>query len=344
MSTIDHAASSVLVTWPDYDLEDPRAGGALVDAGLSVRLAPKLAARTTSELLGLTAGVAAAIVSTDPFDAAVLSASPDLRVIARVGVGHDSIDLAAATERGVAVTITPGANEAAVADHTIALVLAVLRRIVEQDSAVRRGDWQRTGPALPWQLSGATVGLVGYGRIGRLVAERLRGFSANVLYTDPRASASRGSGGIELEELLRRSDVVSLHAPLMPGTRHLIGAPELALMPPHAVLVNTARGSVIDEAALAFALAAGRLRGAGLDVFEHEPPRDSPLLGLPNVVLSAHVGGLSEPSVREMTRRATASVLDVLAGRRPSDLANPDLFEPRTATKRTAEFDGAMPR
>ncbi len=207
-------------------------------------------------------------------------------------------------------------------------MLAVLRRVAEQDAAVRQGSWPRTGAALPWQLSGATVGLVGYGRIGQLVAERLAGFGVRLLHSDPRSD-----GAARLEELLSHSDVVSVHAPLLPGTRHLIGARELALMPSGAILVNTSRGGVVDERALVRALAAGRLRGAGLDVFEHEPPRDSPLLALRNVVLSAHVGGLSDISVRTMTRRATAAVVDLLAGRDCADLVNPEALQRAVATR-----------
>jgi phosphoglycerate dehydrogenase-like enzyme len=313
----------VLVTWPDYAADAPGVGAALREAGLSVRLAPKLGNRSPDELRELARGVVGAIVSTDPFDADVLERCPDLRVIARVGVGVDSIDLGAATACGVAVTVTPGANEATVADHAVALILAAVRRICMHDAAVRRGEWNRTGPHTAWLLTGKTVGLVGYGRTGRLVAERLRGFGVRLLASDPVAPAGDGVEGVALSELLAAADIVSLHVPLVPGTRDLIGAEQLALMPPHAVLVNTSRGGVVDEEALADALRGGRLRAAALDVFADEPPVGSPLLSLPNVTLTPHVSGLSEDSITEMTRRATASVVDVLAGRAPADLANP---------------------
>jgi phosphoglycerate dehydrogenase-like enzyme len=317
----------VLVTWPDYDVESERLGGALKRAGLTVRLEPKSNDRQPAEVRELVAGAAAAIVSTDPFDAEVLAASPELRVIARVGVGVDSIDLDAATSCGVAVTVTPGANESTVADHTIALMLAALRRIGEHDRAVRRGEWNRTGAHAPWLLSGATVGLIGYGRIGRLVRKRLEGFSVEVLVSDPVQPDDHNVTSVELAELLAGSDVVSIHAPLLASTRGLIGAPELALMRPHAVLVNTARGGVCDEDALAQALENGQLRAAALDVFEHEPPLSSRLLELSNVVLSPHNAGLSVQSIEEMTRRATASVIDVLVGRNPEHLANPEVLK-----------------
>src|SRR6476659_4700624 len=318
-------ALEILVTWPDYDAVD--VGAALRDAGLAVRLAPKLGRRSPEELRALACKAAGAIVSTDPFDAEVLDGCPALRVIARVGVGVDSIDLEAATARGVAVTVTPGANEVTVADHTLALMLAAVRRICAHDAGVRRGEWNRTGDHTPWLLSGATVGLIGYGRIGRLVAERLHGFGVQLLVSDPVAPLDDGVDAVTLDSLLAASDVVSLHVPLQAGTVGLIGARELALMPSRAVLVNTSRGGVVDERALVDALRAGRLRAASLDVFADEPPIASPLLALPNVTLSPHVSGLSTESIAEMTRRATASVIDVLSGRSPADLANPAVLE-----------------
>jgi phosphoglycerate dehydrogenase-like enzyme len=317
----------VLVTWPDYDVESERLGGALTRAGLSVRLEPKSKDRTPAEVQRLVADAAAAIVSTDPFDADVLRASPRLRVIARVGIGVDSIDLDAATECGIAVTVTPGANESTVADHTIALMLAALRRISEHDAGVRDGRWNRTGDHAPWVLSGATVGLIGYGRIGRLVRQRLEGFAVDVLVSDPVQPDDPTVANVSLRELLAASDVVSLHAPLLASTHGLLGAAELALMRPHAVLVNTARGGLCEEPALVDALGHGRLRAAALDVFEQEPPRSSRLLSLPNVVVSPHNAGLSVQSIEEMTRRATASVIDVLVGRRPEHLANPQVLD-----------------
>lgn len=316
----------VLVTWPDYDLQADGTGRVLREAGLQIRLAPKLGARSAAQVRELVAGAAAAIVSTDPFDAQVIASSPELRVIARVGVGVDSIDLDAATRHGVAVTVTPGANEATVADHTVALMLALLRRVCEHDAAVRRGEWNRTGRHLPWALTGSTVGLVGYGRIGRLVADRLSGFGVTILASDPVAPADDRIGVKSLGDLLASSDIVSLHVPLLPGTRGLIGAAELRLMPRHAVLINTSRGRIVDEQALARELAAGRLRGAALDVFEDEPPRGSALLSLPNVVLSPHLAGLSAESVDHMLRRATRSVVDVLTGQLPADVANPGVL------------------
>jgi phosphoglycerate dehydrogenase-like enzyme len=314
----------ILVTWPDFDAA--RLGRELDEHGLDVRFEPKTGERTPADMVRLVAGADGAIVSTDPFDAEVLASAPSLRVIARVGIGVDSIDLEAATREGVAVTVTPGANEAAVAEHTVALMLSLLRRIPEHDAGIRAGTWSRTGAATPWSLRGATVGLVGYGRIGQLVAERLRGFEARLLAADP---ARRGPDPdvefVSLDELLLASDVVSLHCPLVPATRHLIGAAEIEKMGPEAILINTARGPIVDEGALVEALLAGRLRGAGLDVFADEPPTDGRLLELPNVLMSPHNAALSERTIAEMTAMATSSVIDVMAGRRPQHLANPEV-------------------
>ncbi len=313
----------ILITWPDFEGDGPETGRRLTAAGYALRFAPKRARRTPAELVGLLDGAVAAIVSTDPFDAHVLDRARGLRVIARVGVGTDSIDVAAAARRGIAVCTTPGANAASTADHAIALMLAALRRVPEHDRAVRAGDWPRTGAATPWELSGTTVGLVGYGAIGRLVHRRLSGFSARVLVCDPDLQAApEGAEPVELEVLLRESDVVSLHLPLGPGTRGLLDRERLALLRPGAVLVNTARGGLVDEDALADALERGALRAAALDVFAVEPPGGSRLLALQNVVVTPHTGGLSERSVHEMTRRATDAVLDVLAGRVPEGVVS----------------------
>jgi D-3-phosphoglycerate dehydrogenase len=315
-------APIVLVTFPDYDPDHPQHGGALTAAGYIMRIAPKRGARSPDELLALSADVAGAIVSTDPFTREVLRKSPNLQVIARVGVGFDSIDAVAATELGVAITTTPGANEVTVADHAIAMMLGLLRRIPQNDAGVRRGEWNRTGPHTPLLLSGCTVGLIGYGHIGRLVARRLAGFDVDLLVTDPALGDSESPRSVELAELLAHSDVVSLHCPLIPGTRHLIDQGALQLMRPHAVLINTSRGGVVDETVLIRALDEGLIAGAALDVFETEPPYDSPLLDMPNVIVSPHVGGISTDSVDVMTRMATASVVDVIEGRVPEGLVN----------------------
>jgi phosphoglycerate dehydrogenase-like enzyme len=318
----------VLVTWMDFDPDGRDTGARLRAAGLDIVLAPKTGARSADEMGRLTADAVAAIVSTDPFDRGVFAAARRLRAIARVGVGTDSIDLAAATEAGVVVMTTPGANRETTADHAVALILAALRRIVEHDASIRRGEWRRGGDATPWELNRTTVGLVGYGDIGRAVARRLRGFDVALLVCDPAARGAQGVTSVGLPELLRRSDVVSLHVPLTDATSGLLGAAELGLMSESAVLVNTSRGGLVDEAALADALASGRLRGAALDVFADEPEVPRALAGRTNVILTPHTGGLSDRSIASMTARATSHVLAALDGvPDPAAVANPAVLE-----------------
>jgi phosphoglycerate dehydrogenase-like enzyme len=221
------------------------------------------------------------------------------------------------------------------------MILAAVRRIVEHDASVRRGEWLRAGAMTPWDLHGTTVGLVGFGGIGRAVARRLEGFGTRVLVTDPALDPAERPAGLEvvdLRTLLARADVVSLHLPLLDSTRGIIGVAELAAMPPRALLVNTSRGGLIDEAALVAALASGRLRGAALDVFADEPAVPVGLRSLPNVVLTPHVGGLSERSIGRMTRDATDCVMKVLAGAPARDsVVNPiALDHPRQAARPAA--------
>ncbi len=304
----------ILVTFTDFPAGHPEVGGALTAAGLELRLAPKLGPRSESELAALLPGVVGAIVSTDPFTDAVLRGAPGLRVIARTGVGFDTIDVATATELDIQVVTTPGLNEHAVADHALALILGWLRMVPRLDTDVRAGGWSRSGPHLPRQLAGSTVGVVGYGGIGRQVAKRLAGFDCEVLVHDPVLADDGPVRSIALDDLLERCDIVTLHCPLLPETRGLIGREAIALMRPGGLLVNTSRGPVVDEAALVEALRSGHLGGAALDVFEYEPPVGSPLLSMPNVVVSPHNAGLSTVSAFDMSRACAAAVLTVLAG------------------------------
>jgi phosphoglycerate dehydrogenase-like enzyme len=305
----------VLVTFADFPADHPDVGAALRAAGLELRLAPKLGPRSEAELAALLPDVVAAIVSTDPFTGAVLRGAPALRVIARTGVGFDTIDLDTATGLGIQVVTTPGLNEHAVADHTIGLILAWLRMIPQLDGDVRGGGWNRSGTYLPWQLTGSAVGIVGYGGIGRQVAARLAGFGCDLLVHDPVLASGGPVESTPLDELLARSRIVTLHCPLLPDTRHLINARTLALMPAGGLLVNTSRGPVVDEAALVSALASRHLGGAALDVFEYEPPDPaSPLLTMSNVILSPHNAGLSDVSALDMSRACAQAVLAVVAG------------------------------
>lgn len=273
--------------------------------------------------LGPRPGVRALIESNEDVGERVLDLLPDLVLVANFGVGYDRIDVAACTARGVAVTNTPGVLDAATADLAFALLLAARRRVVEGDRRVREGRWLGgwADGGLARELTGSTLGIVGLGRIGSAVARRARGFDLRVLYTQrTRLPADRERDlAVEwrtLDELLAESDAVTLHAPRTPQTVGLLDARRLALLRDGAVLVNTARAELVDEQALVGELAGGRLI-AGLDVFWDEPRVPEALLGLPNVVLTPHIGSATEEARHAMTRLAVDNVLAVAAGRPP---------------------------
>ena len=325
----------VVVTWPVYDVDGETTGSLLKQAGLNIRLHPRTSNRTPAELADILGDAVAVIASTDPFDASVFDACPNLKVIARTGVGVDAIDVSAATKAGVVVATTPGANEEAVADHALAMILTLQRRIGENDAAIRDGRWDRAGNLTPSDLYGATVGLIGSGVIGRAVIRRLLAFGTEVLVYDPFLdSTPMGTELVDLPTLLSRSDAITVHAPLTDGTRGLLGAEEFAAMKPGSFVVNVSRGGILDEHALAESIRSGHLAGAGLDTFEREPIGDSPLLEFPTVLMSPHIAGLSHRSITAMTEQATQSVLDVLDGRLPASAVNPDALgsQRRTAT------------
>jgi len=241
----------------------------------------------------------------------VLRAATTLRAVVRAGTGLDNVDLAAAKERGVAVANTPAANAISVAELVFGMALALERHLVAAASDLRRGHWEKTKYA-GRELCGRTLGLLGFGRIGREVALRARAFGMDVIACDP--VLSRWPAGYEWvppvtrDELFAQADVLSLHVPLTPETRGAIGARELALMRKDAILVNCARGGVVDEAALHAALSSGALRGAALDVFAHEPPGELPLLALPNVIATPHLGA----STAEAQRRAGLEAAEIM--------------------------------
>jgi glyoxylate reductase len=247
---------------------------------------------------------------TDPVDAELIAAAPWLRAISNYAVGVDNIDLDAAAEHGIPVGNTPGVLTDTTADLAVALMLGISRRLVDGDAYVRRGEWRtwETGLLLGHDLHGATVGIVGFGRIGQAVARRLEGFGCEILHT-------RGSGGVPLEELLERSDFVSVHAPLTAETRGLIGDEALGRMKPTAYLVNTARGPIVDTHALVRALQAGRIAGAALDVTDPEPlPGDHPLLDAPNLLVLPHLGSATHATRERMADMAVDNLLAGLAG------------------------------
>ena len=271
---------------------------------------------------------------TDPIDAALLDAAPRLRVISQMAVGVDNIDVAACTRRGIPVGYTPGVLAETTADLAWALLMATARRVVEADAYTRSGAWKTWEPMglLGRDVHHATLGIIGLGGIGTEVAKRARGFEMRILYFSrrrkPELEASLGLEYRLMDELLREADFVSLHCALTAETRHLIGARELALMKPTAILINTTRGPVVDQAALAAALKAGTLAAAGLDVFEAEPvPLDDPILSLPNVVALPHIGSASVATRGRMARMAAENLLAALSGQRPPHLVNPEAWQ-----------------
>jgi glyoxylate reductase len=268
------------------------------------------------ELRARTAGADALIcLLTDRVDADLIGAAPNLRVISNLAVGYDNIDVAAASARGIAVGNTPGVLTETTADLAFALLLAAARRITEGDRFVRDGKWKTWDPSLllGYDVHGATLGIVGFGAIGQAVARRARGFEMRVLYNTRSPNDTPGATAVRLDDLLRQSDIVSLHAPLTPQTQHLIGERELQLMKPTAILINTARGPLVDQPALVRALTEGWIAAAGLDVAEVEPiPPDDPLLLAPNCVLLPHMGSASHATRARMADMAVDNVLAAL--------------------------------
>ncbi len=256
-------------------------------------------------------------------DATFLDRAPRLRVVARTGVGVERIDLDAVTDRGIAVVVTPGTGSVAVAEGAIAMALHLVKRFGRLTQLVRSGQWADRGSVVVGDLAGSTLGVVGFGRIGRHTATLGTALGMNVLAYDPVAMPPDGVLCSTLEELLSRSDVVTLHLPLTPETHHLLDAERLALARPGAVLVNCSRGSLIDNDAAYQALVAGRLGGIGLDVFDPEPPEHHPLFDHPDVVLTPHLMGLSAQATAATFTAAATGVVDVLEGREPAAVANP---------------------
>ena len=290
----------------------------LREAGCELIPSPFTRAATEDELLPLVEGVDAVLASTDAFTRRVLNAADRLKVIARVGVGYDAIDVTAASELGIWVTTTPGANEHSVADGTLALLLALARQLMGAVQTTRDGKWERP---MGVELGGQRLGLIGFGRIGRQVALRARAFGMEVViydvFQDQAAAAELRARYVALDELLANADFVSLHAPATPQTRDIINRDTLGRMKSTAFIINTARGELVNEADLAEALRTGRIAGAALDVFKEEPPEaGNPLLGLPNVLPWPHIAGITTQSVERMTVMCVDNILAVLKGER----------------------------
>ena len=332
---VQGAPHSIAVTrvLPDVGMELLRA--AERDGFVTMRLWEEELPPSPVQLAELLRGADGALtLLTDAITPTVLDREPKLRVVSNFAVGYDNIDVPAATERGVVVCNTPGVLTETTADLAFALLMAAARRVVEGADYVRAGNWRTWGPTLLMgqDIFGATLGIVGFGRIGKEMAKRGRGFDMRILaydtHRDDAAAKELGVTYVELDDLLRESDFVTLHCALTPETRHLIGRRELELMKREAVLVNAARGPVVDTDALVEALESGSIFAAGLDVTDPEPlPADHPLVSLPSCVVVPHIASASVATRNEMARLAAENLLSVLRGRRPPHPVNPEVLD-----------------
>jgi len=282
------------------------------------------------ETVALAAGAAAVVAGPEAYDERIFARLPDLRLVCKVGAGYDTVNVADATARGVAVCTGAGTNACAVAEFAVTAMLALARHLLRFDRNVRSGAWQERPAGAP--VDGATVGIIGTGAIGRQTARRVAGFGARIICydvaPDPAWATAQGVDYVDLNTLLTQSDYVLIHAAKTESSTHLIGRAEIALMKPTAYIVNTARGGIVDEDALYEALAVRRLAGAGLDVFETEPPTggSARFLSLDNVVLSPHIAGGSENARRLMKEMVGRNVVSVLSGTPPYHCLNPQVL------------------
>ena len=318
----------VLVSSRSFGQIAPIGQRLLEEGGATVhRVGPEHRPLDEATLAGLVGSVGPDVLlsGAEPVSRRVLEASANLRMVQKHGVGVDNIDLEAASELGIAVANAPGTNTEAVADLTLAFMLALLRAVVPAAASTKSGGWERF---IGNELGRLTVGVVGTGRIGRAVIRRLSGFGSRVLafdvYEDDTFAANAGIEYVPLERLLREADVVTLHVPLIEATRDLISVEQLRWMKPSAFLINIARGELVDEAALAEHLAAERLAGAAVDVFATEPPQQSPLLGLDNVIATPHIGAYTVEAMECMAQRCAETILRVLGGEYPENVLNRD--------------------
>jgi gluconate 2-dehydrogenase len=273
---------------------------------------------------------AAVVTSIDPVDADIIAACPKLRLICNIGVGCDNIDIAAARSRGITVTNTPGAMDDAVADLVFGMIIAAARRLPQADAFVRAGKWtpdDLTGFGFGMDVNRKTLGIIGFGRIGRVIARRATGFEMRVLYSDRKTAAPELETELraqrcDLDRLLAESDFVVVQVPYGPSTHHLIGAPQLARMKPTAVLIHAGRGGVVDDEALATALKAGTIAAAAVDCFENEPKVHPALLDCPNVLLTPHIGSATPDTRMSMVRMALANLVAALQGKTPSNVVS----------------------
>ncbi|MBI3417365.1 MAG: phosphoglycerate dehydrogenase [Verrucomicrobia bacterium] len=301
----------------------------LQKAGCELITPPKFGPLSAEELLARLPGMDAVFASMDKFTAAVLDspAASTLKLISRWGVGYDAIDIPAATRNGIVVAFTPGLLNEAVADYAFALLLALARRVHEGHLHMRGGEWK---PAWGHDVCGKTLGLIGCGRIGQAMARRGSGFNLRILAYDPFPNAEAEKLGVKfvpLDMLLAESDFVSLHAALTPENRGLLGEAQLRRLRPTAYLINTARGALVDEAALVRGLREGWFAGAALDAFAVEPlPKDHPLYTAPNVLITPHQASFARETGERVSVTAAQAIVDLMQGRRPQMVVNPDVF------------------
>jgi len=285
---------------------------------------------SAAELISQLEGIDAILCSPDKFTADVFAspAARSLKIISRWGVGYDSVDIASASAAGVVVAFTPGMLNDAVADYAFALMFAIARRIPDGNAALKEGRW-----SAPWghDIGNKTLGIIGCGRIGQAVARRAAGFNMRLLGHDvmPNADAEKlGVKFVPLEELLRQSDFITLHAALTPQTQNIIGEPQLRMMKPNAYLINTARGGHIDEAALARALTENWIAGAALDTFVTEPlPKDHPFRSTPNLLLTPHQAGFARGTGEDVSRASAQAIVDLMHGRKPQHVVDAAVFD-----------------
>lgn len=316
-------SGKVLITSRSFVREEAEAMGLLKEAGLEPVVRIRELPWEEADLLGMVTEVEGIIAGLDPYSARVLAAAPKLRIVARNGVGVDTVDVEAATTRGIYVSNAGSAPAASVADLAMAMVLNLARQIPQAVDETRQGTWRRRVGRV---LEGKTLGIVGTGSIGQEVAGRARAFGMGVVAFDTRRDAEWAASSavryVELEELLAESDFVSLHIPLTPATRALISKRELEIMKADAYLVNTSRGSIVDEKALFDALQSGTIAGTALDVLEQEPPTDNPLLDLPNVLVTPHIGSSTREATAAACIVAARNVAAVLRGEDPISAVN----------------------
>ncbi len=279
------------------------------------------------DLLTQMKGIHASLAGSEPYTRSVLEALPELKVIARAGVGYDAVDVQAATDRGVVVTFAPGTNQDSVAEHTFMLILALARNLMAQHTRIQQGEWPRKAN-LP--LRGKTLGLVGLGRIGKAVALRAGAFQMKVIayepYPDKAFTEKHSIRLCMLEDVFKQADFLSLHLPATEDSKHLVNKKTLALMKPTAFIINTSRGAVVHEGDLCEALRDKRIAGAGLDVFDEEPPRDNPLTKLDNVVLTSHTAGVDLQSRDDMALLAAQCIARLAHGEWPAEcIVNPEV-------------------